>query len=155
MIGGPLISNAQVPAIGGIVEEDQFKVTAIPEKWKMKAPVIIGMKEEYLFKRLVTRGRVTASVHINEFVRKRIRLQDKMPLRNFQPLLCYHRQRRKRYVPGDQASDGKVVDIDMKNAIEEEQDIPDIYKPIYYKMKVKSMKIAIPDLEPGDIVDYN
>jgi hypothetical protein len=42
----------------------------------------------------------------------------------------------------------------MKSAIEEEQDVPDIYKPIYFKMKVKSMKIAIPDLEIGDIIDY-
>ncbi|MBK6635156.1 MAG: DUF3857 domain-containing protein [Chitinophagaceae bacterium] len=42
----------------------------------------------------------------------------------------------------------------MKSAIEEEQDIPDIYKPIYFKLQVKSWKIAIPDLEVGDIIDY-
>ena len=51
-------------------------------------------------------------------------------------------------------NNGNPADIDMKSAIEEEQDVPDIYKPIYYKMKVKSMKIAIPDLEVGDIIDY-
>ena len=51
-------------------------------------------------------------------------------------------------------SDGKKVDIDMASAIEEEQDIPDIYKPIFFKLKFKSWKIAIPDLEVGDIIDY-
>ena len=42
----------------------------------------------------------------------------------------------------------------MKNAIEEENDIPSIYKPIYYRLGVKYYKIAIPDLEIGDIIDY-
>ena len=153
LIGGPLISNAQAPAIGGNVE-DQFKVTAIPEKWKNESAVIIGMKEEYLFKRLVTRGRVTASVHINEFVRKRIRLQDKNAVEKFSTFYYVTIGSDGNAMYQVIKPDGKVVDIDMKNAIEEEQDIPDIYKPIYYKMKVKSMKIAIPDLEPGDIVDY-
>ena len=52
-------------------------------------------------------------------------------------------------------ADGKQLDIDMKSAIEEEKDIPSIYKPIYYKLGIKFLKIAIPDLEVGDIIDYN
>jgi hypothetical protein len=34
-------------------------------------------------------------------------------------------------------ADGKLVDIDMKTAIEEEKDIPSIYRPIYYKLGIK------------------
>lgn len=153
LIGLPVIASAQAPAVGGNVE-NEFKVTAIPDKWKNESAVIIGMKEEYLFKRLVTRGRVTASVNINEFVHKRIKLQDKNAVEKFSTFYYVTIGSDGNAMYQVIKPDGRTVDIDMKNAIEEEQDIPDIYKPIYYKMKVKSMKIAIPDLEPGDIVDY-
>ncbi len=49
---------------------------------------------------------------------------------------------------------GKRIDVDMKNAIEEEKDMPSVYRPIYYRLNIKSLKIAIPDLEVGDIIDY-
>lgn len=149
----PSLLSAQPPVFGQNVE-DEFKVTAVPDKWKNESAVIIGMREEYLFQRQVNRGRVTAGVHIREYIHKRIRLQDKNAVEKFSTFY---------YVTmgGDGSAEYKVikaggnaVDIDMKNAIEEEQDVPDIYKPIYYKMKVKSMKIAIPDLEVGDIIDY-
>jgi len=49
---------------------------------------------------------------------------------------------------------GKKIEVDMKNAIEE--------KAIYLhlqthllRLNVKYFKIAIPDLEVGDIIDYN
>jgi hypothetical protein len=51
-------------------------------------------------------------------------------------------------------ANGKEVSINMKNAIEEEKEVPAIYKPILLKMNLRSMKMAIPDLEVGDIIDY-
>ena len=149
----PVLSFSQTPSIGEKIE-DEFKITAVPEKWKNESAVIIGMKEEYLFKRQVARGKTTAGVNIKEYVHKRIKLQDKNAVEKFSTFY---------YVTmgGDGKAeykvikpDGKEVAIDMKSAIEEEQDVPDIYKPIYYKLKFKSMKIAIPDLEIGDIIDY-
>lgn len=149
----PVFSFPQTPSIGEKLE-DEFKVTTVPDKWKNESAVIIGMKEEYLFKRQVARGKTTAAVNIKEYVHKRIKLQDKNAVEKFSTFY---------YVTiGKDGSaeykvikaDGKEVSIDMNSAIEEEQDIPEIYKPIYYKMNVKSMKIAIPDLEVGDIIDY-
>lgn len=144
---------AQTPSIGEKIE-DEFKVTAIPEKWKNESAVIIGMKEEYLFKRQVLKGRTTAGVNIKEYVHKRIKLQDKNAVEKFSTFYYVT-------IGADGKADYKVIKpdgketvIDMTSAIEEEQDIPDMYKPIYFKLKVKSWKIAIPDLEPGDIVDY-
>jgi hypothetical protein len=134
--------------------ENEFKVTAIPDKWKNESAVIIGMKEEYLFKRSVAKGRVTAGVHISEYIHKRIKLQDKNAVEKFSTFYYVTMGSDGKAVYQVIKSNGTPVDIDMKNAIEEEQDVPDMYKPIYYKMKVKSMKIAIPDLEPGDIIDY-
>jgi len=149
----PQFSFAQTPSIGDKIE-DEFKVTAVPEKWKNESAVIIGMKEEYLFKRQVARGKTTAGVNIKEYVHKRIKLQDKNAVEKFSTFYYVTMGTDGRAEYKVIKSDGKEVAIDMKSAIEEEQDIPEIYKPIYYKLKVKSMKIAIPDLEIGDIIDY-
>ena len=149
----PVFIFAQTPVIGEKIE-NEFNVTAIPEKWKNESAVIIGMKEEYLFKRKVARGRTTSGVIIKEFVHKRIKLQDKNAVEKFSTFYYVTIGTDGNAVYKVIKNTGTEVDIDMKTAIEEEQDIPDIYKPIYYKMKVKSMKIAIPDLEVGDIIDY-
>jgi Domain of Unknown Function with PDB structure (DUF3857) len=149
----PLFSFSQTPSIGEKLE-DEFKVTAIPEKWKNESAVIIGMKEEYLFKRQVARGKTTAGVNIKEYVHKRIKLQDKNAIEKFSTFYYVTMGSDGKAEYKVIKSDGKEVVIDMKSAIEEEQEVPDIYKPIYYKLKVKSMKIAIPDLEIGDIIDY-
>ncbi|HMU10702.1 MAG TPA: DUF3857 domain-containing protein [Ferruginibacter sp.] len=146
-------SLAQSPGVGETIE-NEFKVTEVPEKWKNESAVIIGMKEEYLFRRQVARGRTTAGVNIKEYVHKRIKLQDKNAVEKYSTFYYVTIGAEGKAVYKVIKSSGKEVDIDMKSAIEEEQDIPEIYKPIYYKMKVKSMKIAIPDLEVGDIVDY-
>ena len=138
----------------GEVIEDEFKVTTVPEKWKNESAVILGMKEEYLFKRKQVKGRITASVEIKEFIHKRILLQDKNAVEKFSTYYYVNIGKEGKAIYQVVKKDGKVVDIDMKSAIEEEQEIPDIYKPIYYKLNVKSFKIAIPDLEVGDIIDY-
>lgn len=149
----PCFSFAQAPSIGQTIE-DEFKIAAIPEKWKNESAVIIGMKEEYLFKRQVARGKVTAGVQINEYIHKRIKLQDKNAVEKFSTFYYVTMGSDGKAVYKLIKNNGQEVDIDMKSAIEEEQEVPDMYKPIYYKMKVKSMKIAIPDLEVGDIIDY-
>jgi len=149
----PVFLFGQAPSVGENIE-DEFKVTAIPEKWKNESAVIIGMKEEYLFKRAVARGKITAGVHISEFIHKRIKLQDKNAVEKFSTFYYVTMGTDGKALYKVIKSNGKEVDIDMKSAIEEEQDVPDIYKPIYYKMKVKAMKMAIPDLEVGDIIDY-
>ena len=149
----PAILPAQAPVFGQNIE-DEFKVTAIPDKWKNESAVIIGLKEDYLFQRQVARGRVTAGVHIKEYIHKRIKLLDKNAVEKFSTFYYVTIGTDGNAVYQIIKAGGKTVDIDMKSAIEEEQDVPDIYKPIYYKMKVKSMKIAIPDLEAGDIIDY-
>ncbi len=145
--------KAQTPSIGETIE-NEFKVTTVPDKWKDESAVIIGMKEEYLFKRQATRGKNATGVSIKEYVHKRIKLQDKNAVEKFSTFYYVSMGKDGNAVYQVIKASGKAVDIDMKDAIEEEHEVPDIYKPIYYKLKVKSMKIAIPDLEVGDIIDY-
>jgi hypothetical protein len=148
----PLLMYAQTPELG-VTIEDEFKVTAVPEKWKTESAVIIAQKQEYLFSRAATRT-APYNVRINEYIHKRIRLQDKNALEKFSTFFYVTMGR-------DGAAEyrlikngGKEVAVDMKTAIEDDSDIPAIYRPIYYKLNVKKMKIAIPDLEIGDIIDY-
>jgi hypothetical protein len=147
-----VLSYGFLPASGQT--EDEFKLTTVPDKWKNESAVIIGQKTEYNFKRLVAGRNYSTVVRINEFIHKRIRLQDKNALEKFSTFYYATMGKDgsaeyKIIKPG-----GKEETVDMKTAIEEEADIPAIYKPIFYKMNFRSMKIAIPNLEVGDIVDY-
>src|SRR3954447_1288346 len=72
---------AQAPQLGASIE-DEFKVTAVPDKWKNESAVIIGQKTEYLFSRL-SLNKNSAVVRIHEYIHKRIRLQDKNSLEKF------------------------------------------------------------------------
>ncbi len=143
----------QAPQLG-VAIEDEFKATNIPDKWKNESAVIIGQKTEYLFTRVVSGRNYTTIVHINEYIHKRIKLQDKNALEKFSTF---------NYVTmGKDGSaeykiiktNGKEEVVDMKTAVEDDQDIDPVYKPIFYSLNIKSQKIAIPDLEVGDIIDY-
>lgn len=152
LIGCSSVLFAQVPQLGATIEKE-FEVTAVPDKWKNESAVILAQKTEYLFTRVFS-GRVSTVVRIHEYVHKRIKLQDKNSLEKFSTFY---------YVTlgKDGSADYKIIkangkenNVNMSAAIEEEQDIPAIYKSILFKMNFKKMKIAIPDLEVGDIIDY-
>ena len=145
---------SQQPVLGDKIEKE-FEITVIPDKWKNESAVIIGQKTEYLFSRLVSGRKLTPVVRIREYIHKRIKLQDKNALEKFSTFYYVTMGKDGKAEYKVIKADGKQVDIDMKSAIEEEKDIPSIYRPIYYKLGIKFLKIAIPDLEVGDIIDYN
>jgi len=63
--------------------ENEFKATAVPEKWNNESAVIIGQKTQYIFTRLASGKRYTTVVRIKEYIHKRIKLQDKAALEQF------------------------------------------------------------------------
>jgi hypothetical protein len=150
-----ITSKAQQPTALGSVIEKEFDVTAIPDKWKNESAVIIGQKTEYMFSRLASGRKFTTVVRIKEYIHKRIKLQDKNALEKFSTFFYVTMGKDGKAEYNVIKPDGKKIAIDMKSAIEEEKDIPAIYRPIYYKLGIKFLKIAIPDLEVGDIIDYN
>ena len=143
---------AQAPQPGGIIEKE-FEVAAVPDKWKNESAVIIGQKTEYMFSRVVS-GKNVYIVRIQEYVHKRIKLQDKNSLEKFSTFYYVTMGKDGSAEYKIIKANGKENKVNMSTAIEEEQDVPAIYKPILFKMNFKKMKIAIPDLEIGDIVDY-
>jgi hypothetical protein len=143
---------AQTPQVGAVIEKE-FEATAVPDKWKNESAVIIGQKTEYLFSR-VTAGKNVFIVRIQEYVHKRIKLQDKNSLEKFSTFFYVTMGKDGKAEYKIIKANGKENNVNMATAIEEEQDVPAIYKPILFKMNFKKMKIAIPDLEVGDIIDY-
>ena len=147
------LSFAQAPTLGAKVE-DEFNVTAVPENWKNESAVIIGQRTEYLFTRPSTAKNTATIVRINEYVHKRVKLQDKNALEKYSTFYFVTMGRDGKAEYRIIKSSGKEEHVDMSTAIAEESDVPDMYKPIFYKLAIRSMKIAIPNLEVGDIIDY-
>lgn len=144
---------SQAPQLGVNIE-DEFKTTAVPDKWKNESAVIIGQKTEYLFTRLASGRNYTTIVRINEYIHKRIRLQDKNALEKFSTFNYVTMGKDGRAEYKIIKANGKEEAVDMKTAVEDEKDIDPIYKPIFYSLNIQSQKIAIPNLEVGDIIDY-
>lgn len=147
-----ILSSAQPPDAGEV--EKEFNVTSVPEKWSNESAVIIGQKSEYSFTRLASGKRYTTVVRIRENVHKRIRLQDKNALESFSTFFYVTMGKDGKAEYTVIKGNGKKIEVDMDNAIEEENEIPAIYRPIYFRLGIKYYKIAIPDLEIGDIIDY-
>lgn len=148
-----LTAASQAPELG-VKIEDEFNVTAVPDNWKNESAVIIGQRSEYLFTRVGSGRNTTTLVKISEYIHKRIKLQDKNALEKFSTFFYVTMGRDGKATYKIIKASGKEEVIDMTTAIEEENDIPAIYKPIFYKLSIRSMKIAIPNLEVGDIIDY-
>src|SRR4030095_13653873 len=126
-------SFSQAPQLGVNVEEE-FKVTAVPDKWKNESAVIIGQKTEYLFTRVAAGKNYSTVVRINEYIHKRIKLQDKNALEKFSTFSYI-------MMGKDGSAEYKIIKangrdetVDMKTAIEDESDIPSIYRPIFFSL---------------------
>ena len=152
-VGVVLNAASQAPELGVNIE-NEFNVTAVPDTWKNESAVIIGQRSEYLFTRVGSGRNATTLVKISEYIHKRIKLQDKNALEKFSTFFYVTMGRDGKATYKIIKASGKEEVIDMATAIEEENDVPAIYKPIFYKLSIRSMKIAIPNLEVGDIIDY-
>jgi hypothetical protein len=125
--------------------DPDFKVLKVPEKWNNESAVVLCQKYffNYQFEPF--------GIMLRELVRRRIMLLDKAAVEVFSEFYYNNSDLTGFRVikPG-----GKTVTVDQKNAVKvsSEVTIPRIFRSVSYG--VSYMKIAIPDLEPGDIIDY-
>lgn len=131
--------------------DKDFHVTEVPDKWKNKSAVIIAKLHRFEYRKAV----IVAMLQDKQYNHFRIKLLDNNAVNKYSEL-SYPAN-----LPGNSATatglrvyagfkvikpDGKEVIVDLKNAVKMEMSGPD-GKAGYYK-------IAIPNLEPGDIIDY-
>jgi len=138
----------------GVTIDDEFKVATIPDKWKNESAVIIAQKTEYFFTRLASGKNYSTVVRISEYIHKRIKLQDKNALEKFSTFNYVTMGKDGMAEYKITKTNGKEETVDIKTAVDDEKDFDAVYKPIFYSLDVSSKKIAIPNLEVGDIIDY-
>jgi hypothetical protein len=136
-----------------IVSEDNeaFSVTEVPEELKEEPAVIIAQKIYVAFydtPKFKILGQ-TGQSDYKGITKKRIKLQDATAVKEFSEF----------YFQGSDVigieiikSDGRVVEVDILNAVKVEKDVPSFYQDSYHSEIF--YKIAIPNLEVGDILDY-
>src|ERR1700730_6813843 len=89
-------------------EEPEFKISAVPEKWKNESAVILAQKIDYAY----VRKSMANAMTIKEYVRKRIRLQDKNALEQFSEFYYVLYGKKTDVSYSVMKANGKTVNID-------------------------------------------
>jgi hypothetical protein len=127
--------------------DQSFNITDHPEKWNNESAIILNQKRTFSY----LNGKKLNSVDANQIVRKRIKLLDNAALEEYSTF--YFKSLSSTIVAGfkvikPDASeiiidiDAEAVDIISNNALS------------YYPYPSKKRKVAIPNLEVGDIIDF-
>ncbi len=139
--------------------DPDFGVSAIPDKWKEESGVIIAQKTRFSFDKDANK------LAVFEITRRRIKLNDRDAVNSYSSV--YFRMGSAYDGAGIKVikANGTVQDVSLRNAVyvEDNDDVPSTFTPYIgkastYLDKSKSrvifFKIAVPDLDPGDIIDY-
>ncbi len=126
---------------------DNFKVTNIPDKWTNKSAVIIARSyEKYYTKRLIG-----GLMHL-DYVHYRVKILSKKALEEFAQFTFPKSTKVGVYQFNFYAGykiikpNGKEIEVPLSDAVESEMEVN--------RYQFNTLKLAIPNLEIGDIVDY-
>ena len=136
-----------------------FSVSAVPEKWKEESGVILAQKTRFSFDKDANK------LAVYEITRRRIKLHDADAVNTYSTV--YFRIGSANDGAGIRIikGDGRQVDVSLRNAVyvEDNDNVPATFAPyigkastLYDKSRSRVMfyKVAVPDLDPGDIIDY-
>jgi hypothetical protein len=139
--------------------DKDFSVSAIPTGWKEESGVIIAQKTKFSFDKDANK------LAVYEITRRRIMLNDRDAVNSYSQV--YFRIGSANDGAGIKIikANGTVQDVSLRNAVyvEDLSSIPSTFTPYigkastYYdksKSRVIYYKLAVPDLDPGDIIDY-
>ncbi len=136
-----------------------FNSSAVPDKWKEESAVIIAQKTRFSFDKDANK------LAVYEVTRRRIKLMDRDAVNSYSSI--YFRMGSANDGAGIKVikANGTVQDVSLRNAVyvEDNDDVPSTFTPYIgkanttydkSKSRVIFFKIAVPDLDPGDIIDY-
>ncbi len=139
--------------------DPDFTVTSMPEKWKEESGIIIAQKTKFSFDKDANK------LAVFEITRRRIKLNDRDAVNTYSSF--FFRLGSSKDGAGFKLikSNGTVKEVSLRNAllVEDLSDVPETFQPYIGKAKTRVdkskseiifYKIAIPDLDPGDIIDY-
>lgn len=129
-------------------KDPDFAVTEIPDKWKNKSAVIIAKSNTLLYKK----PPILAYLNHDKHTHERIKLLDKAAIEEYAqftiPENVTYGYVTSKFYAGFKVikADGKEIEISLDEAVKEIRQLNGRGYDIY--------KIAIPNLEQGDILDY-
>jgi hypothetical protein len=139
--------------------DPDFRISESPSKWKDESGVIIAQKTKFSF------DKDASKLAVYEITRRRIKLNDKDAVNSYSSF--YFRIGSAYDGAGIRIikSNGEVQDVSLRNAVyvEDPSKVPSTFAPYigkqntYYdksKSRIIYYKLAVPDLDPGDIIDY-
>ena len=141
--------------------DQNFSSNTAPAKWAGFSAVIIAQKMNFLF----DKSSGNDKLNVYETVRRRIKLQDKDAVRNYSEFYFRSGHENDGFSLHIIKPDGTVDTVSLLTAVkvEDNDDVPDLFTPYFGKQstiknKTKSediyYKLAVSNLEPGDIIDY-
>ncbi len=136
-----------------------FNITATPDKWKNESGVIIAQKTNFSFDKDANK------LAVYEMTHRRIKLLDRDAVNKYSSVYFRIGSSRDGAAIKIIKSNGTIQDVSLRNAlfVENASDVPSTFLPYIGKAntvidKSKSSvvyyKLAVPDLDPGDIIDY-
>ncbi len=128
----------------------EFKVTKEPEIWKNESAVIMASAYEYTVGKEI-RGLKTWAI-LKHSVHFRIKLMDKASIEEYSELNFNNNRVSSRAFGGTTSYRYVGIKIVKANGTEKELDLTKSVTADYNSSS--DNKIAVPDLEPGDILDY-
>jgi hypothetical protein len=125
--------------------DKDFEVVNIPAKWKKASAVIIAQQNSFEYKKPI----ILNELHFNQYHHYRLKLNDKNAVNKYSEITFSSDEgRRFQVFVGFKIikPDGKEIIVDPSTAVEMERS--------QNGKKESYKKIAIPNLEAGDILDY-
>ncbi len=140
----------------------QFSSTVVPAKYNRESAVIFGFRRELSIDKKSKSGFLTRgerSLLFYENVRFKIKLNDKSAVNAFTIFYFRYSDKEDGFTARIYKNNGTAFNVNLSNAVKVENagDVPEFFKS-FFDQEVNSQnryyKVAIPDLEPGDIFEY-
>ncbi len=139
-----------------------FTVSEVPEKYNKESAVIMGYRRMVSIDKKSRAGFLSKgerSLIFLENVRFRIRLNDRNAVKNFTEIYFRYTDKQDGFSARITKPDGTVVRVALDRAVSVEQvsSVPEFFKSFFdkeYQGTGAYYKVAIPDLDPGDIFEY-
>jgi len=138
-----------------------FASNTVPDKWKGYSGVIIAQKVKFVF----DKGSGADKLNVYETTHRKIKLLDKDGVNSFSEFYFRRGHDNDGFALHIIKPDGTVDTVSLLTAVlvEDNDDVPGTFTPYFEKQstiknKTKSeniyFKLAVSNLEPGDIIDY-
>jgi len=139
-----------------------FSVSETPVKWNDESAVIIGYKRSILFDKKSSGGFFSPrqkNVLFFEKVRFKIQLHDRNSVEAFSEIYFRYSSKEDGFLARIIKPGGEALPVNLKEAVELESaaDIPEFFKSFFDQTsgaESRYYKVAIPNLEPGDVLEY-